>query len=119
MALTVQETNRARTDGKPLKLFDDNGLYVYVTKSVKSLRSDYQRNGKRGTIVLGKHPALSLAKAREMNREIRQLVAQGIDPAIKKWLDKLEREASFGDTFEATAKHWYDRPQETWPTTEP
>jgi integrase len=108
MALTALEIARASTYGKPLKLPDGNGLYLYVTKTTKSWRSDYRIGRRRGTIVHGQYPAMTLSQARGRNREAKQLLASGIDPAIQKRLEKLELQASFDDTFEATAKHWYD-----------
>jgi len=51
---------------------------------------------------------MTLSQAREQNREAKQLLASGIDPATHKRLEKLAVNAAFGDTFEATAKHWYD-----------
>ena len=108
MALTALEIARAFTDGKPLKRPDGDGLYLYVTKTTKSWRSDYRIGGRRGTIVHGQYPAMTLSQARGRNREAKQLLASGIDPATQKRLEKLELQASFGDTFVATAKHWYD-----------
>jgi integrase len=108
MALTALEINRATTSGKPLKLPDGNGLYQYVTKTTKSWRTDYRIGGRRGTIVHGQYPAMTLSQARERNREAKQLLASGIDPATHKKLEKLALNASFGDTFEATAQHWFD-----------
>ncbi|MBK3744150.1 tyrosine-type recombinase/integrase [Paraburkholderia aspalathi] len=100
------------TDGKPLKLPDGNGLYLYVTPTAKSWRTDYRIGGRRGTVVHGQYPAMTLSQARERNREAKQLLAKGIDPATHKRLEKLALQASFGDTFEATAKHWYDSKSE-------
>jgi integrase len=108
MALTALEINRAATDGKPLKLPDGSGLYVYVTTKTKSYRTDYRIGGRRGTVVHGQYPAMTLSQARERNREAKQLLAGGIDPATHKKLEKLALNASFGDTFEATAQHWFD-----------
>jgi hypothetical protein len=108
MTLTALEIARAKTEDTPQKRRDGHGLYIYITKKTKSYRTDYLCGGKRGTIVHGKHPDLSLAKARELNRETRRLLAAGINPATQKRLDKLALNASFGDSFEATAKHWYD-----------
>ncbi|CAE6767260.1 Prophage integrase IntA [Paraburkholderia nemoris] len=112
MPLTALEINRAMTDGKPLKLPDGNGLYLYVTPTAKSWRTDYRIGGRRGTVVHGQYPAMTLSQARERNREAKQLLAKGIDPATHKRLEKLALQASFGDTFEATAKHWYDSKSE-------
>ncbi|WP_416340429.1 Arm DNA-binding domain-containing protein [Paraburkholderia sp.] len=84
MALTALEINRAATDGKPLKLPDGSGLYVYVTTKTKSYRTDYRIGGRRGTVVHGQYPAMTLSQARERNREAKQLLAGGIDPATHK-----------------------------------
>ncbi|WP_175751433.1 tyrosine-type recombinase/integrase [Burkholderia anthina] len=112
MPLTALQINRATTDGSPLKLPDGNGLYLYVTKTAKSWRSDYRIAGRRGTVVHGQYPTMTLSQARERNREAKQLLASGIDPATHKRLEKLAVNASFGDSFEATAKHWYDSKSE-------
>ncbi|KGC90063.1 phage integrase family protein [Burkholderia pseudomallei] len=108
MPLTTLEITRASSDGKPLKLPDGSGLYLYITPTAKSWRTDYRIGGRRGTIVHGQYPNMTLSQARERNREAKQLLASGIDPATQKRLEKLAINASFGDTFEATAKHWYD-----------
>ena len=112
MPLTTLEINRATTDGSPLKLPDGNGLYLYVTPTAKSWRTDYRIAGRRGTVVHGQYPTMTLSQARERNRAAKQLLASGIDPATQKRLEKLAINASFGDTFEATAKHWYDSKSE-------
>ncbi|MGF6766066.1 integrase [Paraburkholderia sp. GAS33] len=108
MPLTNIEISQAKTDGKPFKLFDANGLYLLVTSTSKSWRFDYRIGGRRGTVVYGLTTELTASKARERHREAKQLLASGIDPATHKKLEKLALQASFGDTFEATAKHWFD-----------
>ena len=108
MPLTTIEINRAKPNGKPFKLPDGNGLYLYVTPTSKSWRFDYRIGGKRGTVVYGQYPEMTASKARERHRDAKQLLASGIDPATHKRLEKLVLNASFGDTFAATAKHWFD-----------
>jgi integrase len=112
MPLTTFEINQAKADNKPFKLPDGNGLYLYVTPTAKSWRFDYRIGGKRGTVVYGLTTDLTVSRARERHREAKQLLASGIDPATHKRLEKLALNASFGDTFEATAKHWYDSKSE-------
>lgn len=112
MSLTNIEISQAKTDGKPFKLPDGDGLYLYVTKTAKSWRFDYRIGGRRGTVVHGQYPEVTASKARELNREAKKLLASGVDPATHKRLEKLALHASFGDTFEATAKHWFDSKSE-------
>lgn len=108
MPLTNIEINQAKSNGKPFKLPDGNGLYLYVTPTSRSWRFDYRIGGRRGTVVYGLTTELTASKARERHREAKLLLASGIDPATHKRLEKLALNASFGDTFEATAKHWFD-----------
>lgn len=112
MALTNVQINQAKADDGPLKLPDENGLYLRVTGTAKSWRFDYRLGGRRGTISYGLYPVVSLAKARELHREAKKQLANGINPGTQKRLEKLARNASFGDSFEATAKHWYESKQE-------
>jgi integrase len=108
MPLTNIEINQAKSDGKAYKLPDGNGLYLYVTPTSRSWRFDYRIGGRRGTVVYGLTTELTGPQARERHREAKKLLASGIDPATHKKLEKLALNASFGDTFEATAQHWYD-----------
>jgi len=106
--LTTLEIAHATTTGRPKKIPDGYGLYLYVTPTTKSWRTDYRIAGKRGTVVHGQYPDMTASQARERNREAKRLLTSGIDPATHKRLEKLALHASFGDTFEATAQHWYD-----------
>lgn len=108
MPLTVIEINRAKTDGATLKLPDKDGLYLRVTKTTKGWRFDFRFDNRRYTISYGLYPTVSPTKARELHLEARRQLAEGINPAIRKRLDKLARSAAFGNSFEATAKHWYE-----------
>ncbi|PQV52175.1 tyrosine-type recombinase/integrase [Paraburkholderia sp. BL21I4N1] len=108
MPLTNIEINQAKSNGKPYKLPDGNGLYLYVTPTARSWRFDYRIGGRRGTVVYGLTTELTGPQARERHREAKRLLASGTDPATHKKLEKLALNASFGNTFEATAKHWYD-----------
>lgn len=65
MALTVKEIINSKVTGKPYKLADAGGLYLYVTAiGGKSWRCNYLRLGKQATKTFGMFPAVSLADAR-------------------------------------------------------
>ncbi len=112
MPLTIIEINRAKTDGAALKLPDKDGLYLRVTKTTKGWRFDFRFDNRRYTISYGLYPSVSPAKARELHQEARRQLAEGINPAFRKRLEKLARGASFGNSFEATARNWYEGKQE-------
>ena len=85
------------------KIPDRDGLYVAATPSgTVSFRWDFYlggRNGKRGTITLGRYPVMTLAQAREALLEAKKDVAAGIDPSKKKIAAK--RAARSSGTFAA------------------
>ena len=77
---------------KPYKLTDGDGLYLQVlTTGIKSFRRNYRYNGKQVTYTFGKYPAVTLAKARELNREVSALLADGKDPRAAKKQQKLSQ----------------------------
>jgi integrase len=63
--LTVKEIINAKVTGKPYKLADAGGLYLFVTAAGgKSWRCNYSKLGKQATKTFGIFPAVSLADAR-------------------------------------------------------
>ncbi|CAJ4470797.1 cp4-like integrase [Burkholderia pseudomallei] len=112
MPLTIIEINQVKTDRATLKLSDKDGLYLRVTRKTKAWRFDFRFDNRRYTISYGLYPTVSLSRARELHLEAKRQLAEGINPAIRKRLDKLARSAAFGNSFEATATHWYDGKQE-------
>lgn len=90
----------AKPADKPYKLADRDGMYAYVSKTgVISFRFDYQFNGRRETLTIGRYGILTLAEARERLLSAKKLLEQGISPARQ----KKERKAAVrhGDTFGA------------------
>lgn len=101
--LTEPKIKAARPKEKPYKLFDERGLYLFVTPSGGRLwRLKYRLNGKEKLLALGAYPDVPLKRAREKRDEARRLIADGIDPSAQK---KAERQAS-ADTFSALAKEY-------------
>ncbi|WP_323031567.1 tyrosine-type recombinase/integrase [Brachymonas denitrificans] len=78
----------------PYKLADGGGLYLEVmTTGSRFWRYSYRINGKRPRVTLGEYPAMGIKAARDRHEELRKLVADGIDPARKKKIDKVEARA--------------------------
>lgn len=108
MILSTKKIESIKPDARPQKLPDGTGLYLLVALKAKSWRFDYRYGSRRYTITFGRYPAIGLADARERLREAKRQLASGINPAVDKRLRKLAQETSFGDTFEATALHWFN-----------
>ncbi len=91
---------------KAYKVYDGEGLYLYVTpKGMKSWRFDYRWLGKRKTAVLGRYPELGLREARERLFEIRKALREGRNP--------FEKKDDIG-LFKDLAERWFTTNQKRW-----
>jgi hypothetical protein len=71
--------NAKYNNGKSRKLFDGDGLFVYITdKDRKKWRMQYSYGSKVKEMTLGSYPAVSLQNARNKRDEVRALLAEGI-----------------------------------------
>ena len=87
------------------------GLAVRVTShGVKTFVVLYSLNSKRDLITLGSYPSLSLARARDLTREHKAKIAEGIDPkaAAKAEREEAERERRETKTFGEIAERWVE-----------
>lgn len=110
MPLTDVQIRNAKAEGKPRKLTDANGLYLYVSAAGgKSWRLDYNFCGKRKTLTLGSYPTLTLADARSQRDEAKRNLAEGLDPSWAKKRQQLEAKAAAGNTFGLIADEFIDK----------
>lgn len=100
--LTDSQVKSATAPDRPIKLFDADGLYLYVAVSGrKTWRLKYKtRAGKWDEIAIGKYPIISLAEARQIKNSLLADIAKGVDikaqpaptetlqDAITAWIDK-------------------------------
>ncbi|MGQ7844865.1 tyrosine-type recombinase/integrase [Granulosicoccus sp. 3-233] len=105
--LTAMAVSDAKYSGKPHKLTDGKGLYLYITKHGKYWRYDYRYGGKRKTFSIGVFPEVSLATARKRLQDARNKLSEGIDPSYHKQVAKLA--GSGGDTFKDVAEEWLQK----------
>lgn len=84
------------TASRPDKHTDGNGLQLLVrVTGNKTWISAYRWQGKQQTVVIGNYPAVSLQQARSRNLEIKQLLANGINPRDKLKADKLQTTGAY------------------------
>lgn len=103
MALTELEIRSARATEKPIKLFDGNGLYLFVQPNGgRWWRFKYRFHGKEREVSLGVYPEVSLKLARTRREDARRMVAQGIDPSAERKAAKEARQV----TLELVAEEW-------------
>ena len=117
MALTDTAAKNAKADpAKPAgaKLTDGQGLYLLVKVAGKYWRFDYRFADKRKTLALGIYPAVTLADARKARDAARALLAQDIDPAAQKRMDRATTKTAAANTFEATAREFHAMQRQGW-----
>jgi len=115
MPLTDLACRRAKSDGTPIKLADDKGLYLLVKGgSNRDWRWDYRFRDKRKTMALGVYPEVGLAKAREERDKARKLLAAGNDPMADRKVDKLIRITASGNSFQSVALEWHKGQSVRW-----
>lgn len=96
------------TPARPDKYSDTNNLRLWVRHTGNKVWvSDYSFNGKRKSTPIGKYPAMSLQQAREANHAIKELIANGIDPATHK--RKYTAIADGINQFSTLAEQWHTK----------
>lgn len=103
MPLTEVAIRAAKPSEKPRKLFDAGGLYLLIAPTgARGWRLKYRVAGREKLLSLGAYPDVGLKRAREKRDDARRLLADKIDPSLKR---KSERAAQ-ANTFEAIAREW-------------
>jgi integrase len=114
MPLTDTAIRKAKTQDKPVKLFDGGGLFLLVTPNGgKWWRFKYRYGGKEKLLSLGTYPEIGLKDARERRDNARKLVANGTDPSAERRKEKIEAQLSSASTFDAVADEWLTKKAKT------
>ncbi len=115
MPLKDTQIKNAKPKGKTYKLTDGHGLHMEIKPSGSKLwRLRYRLHGKENIYAIGKYPAISLAKAREMREDAKDLIRQGINPSQHRKQEKTKRVHQSKNTFKAVANEWLERNVEKW-----
>jgi integrase len=103
MALTNTAAKNAKVKEKAYKLYDSEGLFLFVPTSGKKVwRFKYRFNNKEKLLVIGKYPSVSLKEARERRDEYRTLLSEGVDPSqVRQNVKNPE-----GKTYKEVALEW-------------
>jgi hypothetical protein len=103
MPLTDTAIRQRKASSKPVKLFDERGLFLLVTPlGGKWWRLKYRFEGKEKLLSLGTYPDTPLRSARDKRDATRTLIAQGIDPSAERQARKTAQ--TDGESFEAVAR---------------
>ncbi|MFZ5622209.1 MAG: tyrosine-type recombinase/integrase [Pseudomonadota bacterium] len=110
MPLTDTAIRNSKPQAKPVKLFDERGLFLLVSPAGgKWWRFSYRFGGKYKTLSMGVYPDVGLKEARERRDAARKQLAAGIDPGTQRKAEKATRAELAANTFEAVAREWFIR----------
>ena len=105
MSLTEVAIRAARAAQRPYKVSDEKGLYLLVKPNGARLwRYKYRHAGIEKLLAIGRYPDVSLREARDRRDDARKLVANHVDPSLRK---RIEREGR-GNTFAAVGEEWLE-----------
>lgn len=107
---------------KTIRLNDGQGLHLLVNSNGSTWwRFDYTFENKRNTLSLGTYPSTSLAAARKKRNELKQLIANGIDPSTqRRSIKSINKEKQINEnrkkhglplvnSFKDIADEWFEK----------
>ena len=113
MPLTDLAIRTAKPGPRPVKWFDERGLYIQINPNgSKWWRVKYHFTGKPQLLSGGVYPEVSLKEARHRRDEIRRQVRDGIDPSAAR--KATRRRETGADSFAALADEWLIKFQADW-----
>lgn len=107
MPLTQFQLTNAKPAARPYKLSDGGGLHIIVKPNGSKLwRLKYRYLGVERVLSFGAFPLFSIAEARTKRDEARKLLASGVDPSVKKKLNRIAAETAARNTFGLVAEEF-------------
>ncbi|EHR0227576.1 tyrosine-type recombinase/integrase [Vibrio parahaemolyticus] len=109
--LSPTQVTKAKPLEKEYSLADGNGLYLRIKPNGAKLwifNYIHPTTKKRKNISLGAFPDITLASAREKTREMRQLVAEGVDPKTHRDNQRFNAQIAQFHTLRAVAEEWFE-----------
>jgi integrase len=116
-ALTVKRVEKALRAGKPLTMYDGHGLRLVIRGPHSAAwETRIQRDGRVSWPNVGPAWKLTLAEARERNRQLHLLADTGVDPVAQKRAAKLQRQldAARSVTFAEAFSRFYGEHRTKW-----
>ncbi|MFI8383257.1 tyrosine-type recombinase/integrase [Pseudomonas sp. NPDC079086] len=115
MPLTVLQVKNAAPREKDFGLADGGGLFLWVrTAGGKSWRFRFRLDGKQSHISLGTIGKVTLAQARQLASDARQLVAQGRHPGLERKTILTNAAMARANTFKVLALEWHQHKTPRW-----
>jgi integrase len=111
MPLTDTTIRNAQTVAqKTVKLSDGGGLQLWMTGSGSKLwYLAYRFGGKQRKLAIGPYPRVGLKEARQRRDDAKRQIEAGVDPSLRKRLDRLSAASEQAATFKAIASELLDK----------
>jgi integrase len=106
--LTYLDVEKAKPKDRPYRLFDGDGLTLWVSRTgAKSWQLRYRLDGREQTATLGKYSGVQgLAWARDKADEARSKIEAGEHLTVLKRVAKANKKAARASTFAAVRDAW-------------
>jgi integrase len=115
MPLTDTAIRNAKPGAKPVKIFDERGLFLIVTPTEgKWWRFRYRFDGKEKLLSLGVYLDVGLKDARQRRDDARKLLANSIDPGENRKVQKAVKSERSANSFEVVAREWFAKFKPGW-----
>ena len=115
MPLSDIKIRNAKPAEKPVRLFDERGLYLEVSPAGgKWWRLKYRFAGKEKRLSLGVYPDVSLKDARDSREECRKMLAGGVDPSENRKARKSASSDRASNSFEVVTREWFAKFSPGW-----
>ena len=106
--LTDTQIRATKAGEKPVRLYDERGLYLEVTTTGgRWWRFKYRFAGKEKLLSMGTYPDTPLKAARDKRDRARALLEDGVDPSEARRAEKASRSEVVVNGFEAVAREWH------------
>ncbi len=107
MPLSHFDIQNATSQEKPYKLADGGGLFLLIQPDGSKLwRLKYRHHGVERALSFGRYPGVSLAAARTKCDDAKKLMSEGVDPSVRKKLDRIAAETAARNTFGLIAEEF-------------
>ena len=108
--ISTAKPGETKQDGKGLALVvDDSGNKRWVLRYTRP-------DGRRNMVGMGSLADTSVTVARKNAADIRENLAQGIDPVANKKAEKQKQKTALRGTFQTVAEEWYAHKAKGWAT---
>ena len=115
MPLTALQVKSAAPRESDYGLADGGGLFLWIRAAGgKSWRFRFRLDGKQSHISLGTIDKVTLAQARQLASDARQLVAQGRHPGLERKVMRAQAAMSRTNTFKSLALEWHQHKAPRW-----